>query len=263
MTDPFTAGELVAAYDGREADGLAIAREAAAQFQAILRSRLIRDAHALGLNVEAIALELDGGAPVAAPAKPARLPEGTWYKPKGRFELDGERWTTNGHISIVGEAEAEEKDLGGEVRRMLAGCTEKAKLSRGDWVTTQTGGVFAPHLVDLIEQIYGTETRWMIAPSGELEPMAAYVGERPVALLMPRRGMDGHCQCPWCHGKGLAEVCSECAGDGRVEHECTCGSLHEHDCFECAGEGGTGTCPKCDGSKVYRRPPQTIKEASS
>ncbi len=185
------------------------------------------------------------------------LPEGTWYEPRWRFLLDGEPWSTNGRIAIRGEAEAPGKDLSAAVRNLLLGCTEKTRLRRGDhWAEAEAnGGVFAPYLLDLVEYVHGPQIEWSITPSSDaLGPMAAHSGGIPVAVVMPRRGALGECECPWCHGKGFAEECSGCDGNGRVEHECTCGNLHEHDCNECDGEGGAGTCPRCEDSKVYRRP---------
>jgi hypothetical protein len=67
MTDPFTTAELVAASTGREGTILVILRDAIAQIEDSIRQRVLRDAAALGLDVDALARTLDGtdrGAPV-------------------------------------------------------------------------------------------------------------------------------------------------------------------------------------------------------
>ncbi len=68
---PFSANDLAAAYQGREGIGLRILRDAAGLLEECIRQRILSDAAALGMDVDAIAAKLDGSAPPDEPQKPA------------------------------------------------------------------------------------------------------------------------------------------------------------------------------------------------
>lgn len=184
-----------------------------------------------------------------------RLPEGTWFKPRERWTMNGRQWVTNGHVAIVAEAEAAEKDRGAPLSRMLADATEDIEEmpERNGWLYAGES-VYDAQLVRFIMTMYPGAT-WRKVP-GRFSPLAAFVDGQPVGLAMcVAEGADhSPCKppvCPVCEGSKWANVCARCNGSGETECD-KCG--HDTDCDDCDGDGGTGTCATCGGTGTWSAP---------
>lgn len=187
-----------------------------------------------------------------------RLPEGTWFQPTEQFELNGERWLTNGQIALAAEDDGGvEKDRATFIRAIAASCSRDVDGFRrvGGYAITRNQKVFAGHFVDLVEAMYHGCVH-KIQPD-DLPGLASYHNGKLVSVLMCMRANvrqidagDSVCELPTCRGcvgaNGADPSCKNCRGQGHTVCTCSCGDEHTIPC-KCR-------CPRCDGTGSWRAP---------
>lgn len=137
------------------------------------------------------------------------------------------------------------------LKRFVAGRDDireymRAPFVQGEWIYATNG-----HIAVRVPKTEGIEAEESAKPAkiGDLFEKNKRDTFIEIPALPPRE------KCPTCNGSGIGYRCSECNGEGEIEH-----SRHTYGCKECGGSGQTDDgddadkepCVDCDGDGESR-----------
>lgn len=183
--------------------------------------------------------------------RPANLP--SWFRPRATFDLHGQPWATDGRNAFSGWAPEPATCIpASAVVQLVATATEPvtSRSSRDGYAIMN--GVHLPGFAVAPAEAAYPYIEWITGPTLAV----GLVDDVPVAIVAAVRPdlIAGRCpppKCGACAGEGGPD-CPECDGTGEVEHSCSCGDIHEHECGKCGGAGTLGECKVCGGTGEWR-----------